>query len=326
MRRKILIAELEKQLKPVMEKLSYFEDKIGQLEKEVKDCRLQINSLENGEETQFPELPCDEILLKLDYVISELKSTKTFLTNKRESGRYSEPDSEEAHEKYVEKNVLEAYSNNEPEFGGSGAESGEYAQDFSEVQTESTVKDEISDDGEADTKNVAFVKLEDETGEREKSEETEKKEENIKEFPGNDPFLADTKIFSNTSAYPFFAGREFTVVRDRKKPATVKFDKSAESRGIVRYADNKLVSIFSGSKILGEYYNLGKTRDISVISICGSEYYFPRSGDISEHAVLKLTVEDGVLCLYICTRVWGDIQKSFVYGNEQLVKLAKVEY
>ena len=348
MKRKVLISELENQLKPIAERLDSLENRLGRLETEVAACKSQTELFQIGSEIEQPEIPCDEIIGKLDNVIAELQKVWTVLTfmSKPEPPReYIQP---ERHEEYNgRRDVYTQPLREEPASGYEPYEKDAAAEEEIQISrptepisepvqpisdNKSTYSDglppkrsgyfhEFPETGEADISDVDFVNVQNESASGAEGQAFEE----VTEARREDPLFSDTQVFSNTRLLPFLEGREFVVVRDRKKPATVRFDRSAEGRGIVRYTDNRMVSFFSTPKFLGEYYNLGKTREISAVSVCGSEYSFPRSGDISEQAVFKFVVEDGVLCLYLCTRVWGDEEKGFVYGNEQVVKLARVD-
>lgn len=349
MRRKVLVSELEKQLKPIAERLDSLENRVGRLETEVAAYRSQAELLNTAADTKEPEIPFDEILTKLDYVLAELRNVRTYMAYPHEPRaqsmqpaprtQYMQPEPLAEYERQYSQTERQDMiygrrnmdAENVVESGGNAADEEIPAAEYSEQQGENSTRsdnlpperlgqNEIYETGDEDISDVDFVKVDGSAVLKE-----EKAPEEIPESRRENPLLSDTQVFSNTRLLPFLEGREFVVVRDRKKPATVRFDRSAEGRGIVRYADNRLVSIFSTPKFLGEYYNLGKTRDISAVSVCGSEYSFPRSGDISEQAVFKFVVEDGVLCLYLSTRVWGDEEKGFVYGNDQVVKLARVD-
>lgn len=336
MRRKILIAELEKQLKPIAQKLENLEGNVERLENEIADCKAKIELCQSVENAVQPEASYDnreasygdnllkeEILYKLDYALDELRKIGKSISEQRQS----------------EANCAQETDFRRSERGHDEEEPCLFKTEYaSGDNTDSEHMDNLNyyhkqyekEDASVDTRNVNFVRVDAETDSEDNLKTNEEAQvsdsADLTEKSGaEDLLLADTRVFSNTRLYPFFSGREFEVVRDRKKPATVKFDRSAEGRGIVKYTDNKIVSIFTGSKVLGEYYNLGKTRDIYVISVCGNEYCFPKSGDISEQAVFRFVVEEGVLCLYLSTRVWGDEQKSFIYFNEQEIKLAKVD-
>ena len=363
MRRKVLSEEIEKQLKPLLIEIQQLKEEVASCKAETElykkevqrampavsaeDLLLKLNSV-------LTELRNDTYLLNVDSFDS-IKARQVKLWAKFDAvlnscninAYYFEPGAFVGDlSKTVDANrwniIPEIPVNNrrintvkqcygmaieseggQPFMGEIGVYLSEVAPEVSRrIIKETTISDVKSlEYAKPEAKNVTQVRILAENLPAEENMEPEPVKTEVK----NEADSLNTQLFSNTGILPLYSGREFSVVRDRKKPATLKFEKSTESRGIVKYSDNRLLSLFAGSKYLGEYYNLGKLRDISVVSVCGNEYYLPQSNDVSAQAVFKFAIEEGILCLYLCIRVWGDAEKSFVYGNEQVIRLAQVD-
>lgn len=126
--------------------------------------------------------------------------------------------------------------------------------------------------------------------------------------------------------FPFVAGREFEVVRDRKKPVTVRFDQTAGGKGNVTLTDGRVKPLFTGSKYLGEYYYLGKVKECAGLTVEGCDgYLFPENCDPAAQAMIKFFIDDGVLYLGVYIRVWNDDGACYAYNEAKSYRLARAE-